>query len=431
MSGTAVMKNSLKDARAAVVGAGRSGRSAARLLHHLGAKPAVLERNPSAPDEEFRAWADGVGVPIITGEHRPEHFQDLDFVVLSPGVHADALRPLIPRGVEIMAEMELAGRFAKGRIFAVTGTNGKTTSTALAGHVLERLGRKVFVGGNIGSPLSDHALSDQEAEVLVLEVSSFQGQNLLGFRPDVAVLLNFSPNHLDYHTDMGEYLEAKLNLFSNMKGEDLAVLPEDMRSELEGRDFTSAERIYFAPQGRFEVAGLPGRHNQANMEAVFQGLGRFGVGEDEMRDALKSFHPHPHRLETVLTAGGVSFVDDSKSTTLDSLKAALEALPAPVILLAGGLFKGGEPSGLIPLLKSKVKSVWLYGGSREVFEPAWSPHVPLAWRPTLGEAMRELGDQLRPGDTVLLSPAAASFDQYKDYKARGEDFARTAREMAG
>lgn len=423
------LNNTLTGAKAAVVGAGLSGKAAARLLAMLGAGVRVLERNPKGPDREFTDWAASNGVEIITGEHAPEHFKGLDMVVLSPAVPRAAIEPLLPgvNSPEILAEMELAGRYAQGKILAVTGSNGKTTSTALAAHVLKAAGLSVFTGGNIGAPLADFVAQGGQADVLALEVSSFQAQCLSTFKPDVAILLNFSPNHLDWHADMEEYLQAKLNLFANMDDDGLAVLPESMRAELEPRDFTPARRAYFKSMDRFPSKVLPGAHNQANMEAVFAAVSRFGVSEETMRTAIETFRPFPHRMERVHEENGVVWINDSKSTTLESMRAALETVNAPVILLAGGKFKGGDPAGLLPAIKGKVREVWLYGASREVFESAWAGKVPVHYRTTLAEAVAAFRPELKAGDTVLLSPGTSSYDQYANYRVRGDDFRAIAR----
>lgn len=425
-------ENALAGKKAAVVGAGLSGKAAARLLALLGAEVRVLERNPDSVDPEFTEWAGLNDAEIITGDHAPEHFAGVDMVVLSPAVPRAMIEPLLPqeKTPEVIAEMELAGRYAEGRILAVTGTNGKTTSTALAGHVLRHAGFSVFVGGNIGSPLADHVASGGVADILVLEVSSFQAQCLNTFRPDVAVMLNFAPNHLDWHSGLEEYLEAKLNLFARMGERDVAVLPESMRPQLDGRDFTRAVVKYFKPADRFIFENLPGAHNRANMEAVFEAVSFFGVTERVMREAVASFEPFPHRLERVHEADGAVWINDSKSTTLDSLRAALEAVDEPVVLVAGGRFKGGDPSELNPLLRKKVRSVWIYGESKDIFKDAWSGEVPVNVRETLAEAVSGLRGELAAGETVLLSPAAASLDQYSSYKDRGEEFKALARREA-
>jgi UDP-N-acetylmuramoylalanine--D-glutamate ligase len=418
----------LDDCRAAVVGAGASGRAAARLLCALGAKVRLLEKDPAKMDREFAKLCRERRIAVEYGEHIPEHFRDLDLVVLSPGVKARDIRPLLPakNPPELMAELELAGRYVNAPILAITGTNGKSTTTALAGHVLASAGLKVFAGGNLGVPLAELALSGEKVDAAVVEVSSFQAQGLSTFRPSVGVLLNFAPDHMDWHQDMAEYLDAKLNLFARMQPEDLVLLPEAMREDLDRRDFTRARKEYFRPIDRFESDLLPGEHNQANMEAAYQACRRFGVEERDFRDALATFAPLPHRLQAVAERRGVLFVDDSKATTVDAMEAALKSFDRPILLLAGGVYKGGDLAALVPLLKRKVRYVCLFGASREVFEAAWAKHLPVKWEADLESAVRRLFAMAKKGDVVLLSPATASFDLYANYKERGNHFRRIA-----
>jgi UDP-N-acetylmuramoylalanine--D-glutamate ligase len=417
----------LAGTRAAVVGAAASGKAAALLLARLGAAVRLLDRKPDALAADDASALRQAGVELDLGPHHAGQFAGVSLVVLSPGVMLPPLLPLLPAGdaaPEVVSELELAGRYSPGRVLAVTGTNGKTTTSGLAAHVLQSVGLKVFLGGNYGTPLSQYVLDGREADVLVIEVSSYQAQYCASFRPDVAVLLNFSPNHLDHHADMAEYLDAKLNLFAHMRPEDLAVLPAAMRADLGERHFTRARIKWFESTDRFESERLPGAHNQANMEAVFQATQRFGVDERCMRDALDTFEPLPHRLQRLGAARGVTFVDDSKATTVDALRAALESFDGGVLLLAGGVYKGGDLASLGPLLRRKVRAVCLFGAGREIFEAAWAGHVPLAWEPVMDKAVHRLMTWAEPGDTMLLSPATASFDLYENYKERGKHFRR-------
>lgn len=417
--------------QAVVLGAGSSGTAAATLLVALGAKVRWLERKD--PGEDVRRFATDKGIDMQVGEHAPEQFAGVDLVVVSPGVPVRKMGHLLGDIPErkIVSELELASWFVSEPILAVTGTNGKTTTVSLCGHILRESGKRVFVGGNIGTPLSEYLLGGERADILVLEVSSFQLQNCRTFKPHVGVLLNFSPNHLDYHESMEEYLEAKLKLFARQGEGDLAIAPLNMKDELEGRSFTKAKRVYFVPSNRFEGARLLGAHNKANMEAAWLACRAFGVSDDQARAAVMSFKPLAHRIEPVIEAGGVLFVDDSKATTIDAMAAAISAFDRPVRLLAGGVWKGGDAAALVPLLKERVKAVGLFGKAREVFEEAWQGHVPLFWEPTLEPAVKRLYAEAQPGDVILLSPATASFDLYKDYKARGDDFQRIARGLAG
>lgn len=423
----------LKGHKALVVGGGVSGVAAARLLAALGASAVLADRREDCLDPAVRVSLAEAGVVLEFGEHRREQFADKDLIILSPGVPVRKLAPFL-EGVpanRIMAEMELASWFVSEKMVAITGSNGKTTTTTLIGRILEAKGLKVFVGGNIGTPLAEYVLSGQKADVLVLEVSSFQLQNCRTFRPHVGVLLNFSPNHLDFHADMEEYLSAKLNLFARQKPGDLAILPLAMKDDLEARPFTQARRTYFVPTRRFSPGKLLGEHNLANLEAAWLAVQPFGVTQAEMQAAIDAFEPLSHRLQTVGETGGVLFVDDSKSTTIDSTRAALRSFDRPVRLLAGGVFKGGDLTTLLPDFAGRVVQVGLFGASREIFEAAFAGAVDLFWEPDLDRAVRRLYASARPGDVILLSPGTASFDLYASYKARGDHFQRIFADLAG
>ena len=245
----------LRGHTAVVLGAGTSGLAAARLLVRLGATVRLLERNA----EVAEGLPASEGFSVIGGEHRPEHFEGAGLVVMSPGIPRSKVASLLPDGAQVVSELELASWFISEPVIAVTGTNGKTTTTTLIGRILEENGRKVFVGGNIGTPLSQYLLDGQPAEILVLEVSSFQLQNSPSFRPRVGVLLNFSSNHLDYHENMEEYLQAKLSMFARMEAGDLAVAPLSMKDELEKRSFTPGQSRVLRPDGPFRMSRPAGR----------------------------------------------------------------------------------------------------------------------------------------------------------------------------
>lgn len=415
----------LRGHRAAVVGAGSSGLAAARLLSRLGAEVCLHDTSSAS----LASLPTNMDWRLISGEHKAAHFKDAQLVVLSPGVPYTRLASLLPPGVQVVSELELASWFVSEPIVAITGTNGKTTTTTLISRILERNGRSVFTGGNIGTPLSEYVLSTERAEVLVLEVSSFQLQNSPSFHPLVAVLLNFSPNHLDYHASLDEYREAKLSLFAQMEESDLAIVPLSMKKELEARSFTRARRIYFVGSSRFVCPGLPGPHNRENMEAAYLACRFFGLSQDEVQYGLDGFSSLPHRQEVVAEHGGVVFIDDSKSTTIDSLAAALGSQDRPVRLLAGGVFKGGDLTMLRPVLRARVRGVYLFGQSRELFESAWADAGPaLSWDATLEEAVFRATSDAHAGECVLLSPATASFDLFANYKERGRVFCRAVQD---
>lgn len=415
---------------AVVVGAGVSGMAAARLLTHLGARVRLVER-----DARGAAFVGDMAVShgwdVVTGEHDQRQFMDANLVILSPGVNKRILEPYLGavRPAQVISELELAFGYVNEPVIAVTGTSGKTTTTTLIGRFLEAMGKKVFVGGNIGTPLSDYVLDKAGADILVLEVSSFQLQGSPTFRPQVGVLLNISPNHLDYHADMDEYVQAKLSMFTRQVESDTAIFPMEMRESLDRAEVTRARRVFYEAGSRLRCAALPGRHNQANMEAAFLACAGFGLDEPTAQAALDTFQALPHRLQTVAKYGSVLFVDDSKGTTVQALAAALEAFDRPILLLAGGVFKGGDLAGLASLVAKKVRMVGLFGAGREVFEQAWAGMVPLFWEPTLEQAVDQLWAKARPGDVVLLSPATASFDLFTDYKARGRAFQKRVQHL--
>lgn len=411
---------------AVVVGAGASGRAAARLLSRLGASVRFLEKNAKAASDALREEASEAGYDLRLGAHGPADFAGADMVVLSPGIRAAGLADCLAAcpGAQVLSELELASWFVSEPMVAVTGSNGKTTTVMLTSHLLEAAGNKVFTGGNIGTPLSEYVLSGDPADAVVLEVSSFQLQLTRTFRPRVAVLLNFAPNHLDWHADLAEYLEAKLRIFAAQRPGDLAIVPEEMRETLAGREFTKAEVVWFSGTDRFTCPRLIGAHNRQDMEAAFLAAAPFGVSEEIAGKAFATFVPAPHRLQVIGEKGGVLFVDDSKATTVAAMEAAIRSFERPVRLLAGGVFKGGDLAALTPLVRERVASVGLFGANREVFEAAWAGQVPLFHEATLEAAMTRLFAEARPGDVVLLSPATASFDLYDGYKARGRDFQR-------
>lgn len=416
---------------AVVMGAGRSGIAATHLLLARGARVRLLEREAAVISDKVRGQLHGLGAEIITGEHKPEHFENAALVVPSPGIPVSKLESFInadgrvnAREPEIVAEMELAWRCLAGEpVLAVTGTNGKTTTASLAAAMLQAQGYTVFLGGNIGTPLSEYVLSGRKADVLILEVSSFQLQTCSTFCPRVGMLLNISSNHLDYHQDMREYTEAKFRIFRCQDESDLAVLGAELRPL--SRTFRlKARQVYVENMDRFSQSRLLGAHNKLNMEAAWQACRFFGVSEDKALKAAADFEPLPHRLETIGERKGVMYVNDSKCTTVTALHVALRAVEHPVRLLCGGKYKGGDLAALRDIVKKRVAEVALFGASRDKFEKAWQGLVPITWHEKLEPAVRLLSAHAQKGDVVLLAPGTSSFDLYANYMARGDDFKR-------
>ena len=417
-----------------VVGTGRSGLAAAQLLHALGAVVRVVDRDANNVSDSFANWAEQLGIEAVFGEHSASQFTGARFVVPSPGVPVAKLQPYLEATTVIMAEVELAWRCTDIPVLAVTGTNGKSTTVSLCAAMLEAAGKKVFLGGNIGTPLSEFVLDEGDADVLVLELSSFQLQTCRDFAPQVAVLTNLSPDHLDYHETMEEYEEAKMVIFSNQGPDDLALFGPEL-DVLPARYSVAAGTQYFEASTRFPEASLKGRHNRANMEAAWLATQPFGVTMEAAKQAVQNFSAAPHTMEVVAENDGVLFVNDSKATTVESMRAALETYDRPVYLLCGGNWKGGDLKSILPVVKQHVRAVGLFGGGREFFEAAWSDTVSMCWHSTMEEAAAWLMKQLRNDElagseehaaesVLLLSPATSSFDQYSNYKVRGEDFRR-------
>lgn len=419
-----------------VVGAGLSGMAATRLLHRLGIRVRLLERDAANIPADFMTWAYKVGVEIDFGEHHASQFQDASFVVPSPGVAASVIRSFLRTNdpPSIIAETELAWqRLTHEGVLAITGTSGKTTTTSLCGAMLREQGLRVFIGGNIGTPLSEYILAVEErkserADVVVLELSSFQLQTCSTLHPHVGILLNISANHLDYHTDMQEYTEAKMQLFAHQTEDDVAVLHEGLEA-LVAPYGLRAKTIWYKDSCRFPDIQLMGAHNRANAEAAWLASREFGVQEVAAAQAVAKFTPLEHRLERVAERRGVIYVNDSKGTTVEALRVALEAFEQPIMLLAGGKFKGGDLEALRPLIQKKVRTVSLYGGSRHYFEEAWHDLVPISWHETLREAVVYASGEACPGDVVLLAPATSSFDQFANYLRRGEAFKQAVKEL--
>lgn len=415
---------------AVIVGAGRSGKAAAKMLRKNGVKVRLLEKNADSLDPLQMAVLEKEGIEIITGEHKPEHFLNSSFIIPSPGIPVATLKPYFQNRAELISEIELAWRYLDNEpILAVTGTSGKTTTASLAAAMLKSQGYSVFLGGNIGTPLSEYVLDSRTADVIVLEVSSFQLQACNTFCPRCAILLNLSPNHLDYHKSMEEYEEAKFRIFRCQDKNDLAILNSDLK-ESATQYAIPGLKIWLENKNRFPGSHLLGEHNQYNMEAAWQAARFFGVSEENAARAVAAFHPLPHRLEMIRELNGIRYVNDSKCTTVSALKVALEAFNKPVRLLCGGKFKGGDLKALDDLVRQKVREIGLFGASREIFEEAWKDLLPMSWSPNLAEAVHTLNEHAEPGDVILLAPATSSFDLYKNYEERGDDFRQIVKELS-
>ncbi|MEE4608527.1 MAG: UDP-N-acetylmuramoyl-L-alanine--D-glutamate ligase [Desulfobacteraceae bacterium] len=447
-----------------VVGAARSGIAAAAFARRRGA---AVTLSDSAPVERFPGLPPDLaasGIELEFGGHRRETFTGADLIVVSPGVpHTIApLEAARRRGIAVIGELELAARWLKAPVVAVTGTNGKTTVTQMIGDMLAASGRRVFVGGNIGCPLIAAADSEPAPELVVAEVSSFQLDTAQWFHPKVAVLLNISPDHLDRYPGMGAYARSKARIFARQGAGDVAVLNGGDALVRALAPATGPLRTWFAgrPAGeagidqqgedlvlagfdkprdhlngeRFSLAALKllGRYNRANAAAAVLAARFAGAEPGAIARVLAEFTPLPHRLATVATVDGVRYVNDSKATNVDAVIQALAAFDAPVVLIAGGRDKGGGYEALRPALQPGVKRLVVLGEAAEVIARTLGPACPggVVHAADMREAVRLARDSAGPGEVVLLAPACSSFDMFTDYAQRGEAFAAAVRELA-
>lgn len=434
--------------RVAVLGLARSGRAAARLLASRGVELELLDRTePKDEGGELAALVRG-GAALRVGPHDPAWLGHYDLLVKSPGIPPTVpfVATAIERGVPVVGELEIAWLATKGPTFAITGTNGKSTTTAWAGDMMRRAGGPVQVVGNIGRPYSEGVLEDPAA-TFVIEASSFQIQDSRSFAPRAAALLNFTPDHLDYHRDLAEYREAKLSLFDRLDPSSTAVVgPDDALADAVRRR-SSARILRFRLEDRGDEGGfvrdgalhlrlhgrevklidaaevsLPGPHNQENALAAALGCVALGAPIDAIRTSLGSFSGLPHRLEPVAVVGGRRFINDSKATNTDSLAVALRAFPQPVVLIAGGRDKGQDFLPLAPLVEERVAVLVLIGEGADRIEQAWRRGVKTIRAASLSEAVDRAFAAAASGQVVLLSPACASFDMFQNYEDRGERF---------
>ncbi|MGH7948003.1 MAG: UDP-N-acetylmuramoyl-L-alanine--D-glutamate ligase [Candidatus Binataceae bacterium] len=434
--------------RVMVVGLGVSGLAAARFLHRDGAR-LVLTDTRDDIDRAILPPAD-----VYLGRQDPTALLGVDFVVTSPGVprSSELLREAVRTGTPVISEIELAAGFIRAPIIAITGTNGKSTVTVMIGKMLEAASMRVFVGGNLGKPLVEAARGDHDA--VVAEISSFQLEWIKTFRPHVAVHLNLSDDHLDRYRSLAEYGAAKARLFENQRADDWAVLNRDdsnvwkLAPTLRARVFSFGfERAAASPsiwpergalefdagdaQGRISLDGftLAGRHNLANAMAAAAVALAVGTPPDAIERALRDFRALPHRIEFVRELSGVKFIDDSKGTNVGAVVEALAAFDAPVILIAGGVDKGGDYSPLTKPVRDKVRLAIFIGAARRGMKDALTGVTEIELRATLKEAVARAGEVARAGDVVLLSPACSSFDQFRDYAERGKLFQELVRAL--
>jgi len=440
-----------------VVGLGKTGTAVARFLKKRGvsvvATDLAAESDLGPQVQEIRE----MDIPVELGRHGSEIFEGADLIVLSPGV-SHTSEPVLrakQHGIPVMGEIELASRFIREPIVAVTGTNGKTTTTDLLGNMLRHSGLDVFVGGNIGNPLIDYVDRKQKADVIVAEISSFQLDTIDSFRPTIGVMLNITVDHLDRYPNFEAYAASKIRLFENQRASDIAVLNGSdplvrsltigLRSkkliypvlnENEEGAVLNGSHIFLnikdpkpinlkiGNQRALDVSNLKqtGRHNLENACAAGLAALAAGASPQAIQQALDRFQSGAHRLEYVDTIRDVDFFNDSKATNVDAVIRAMEYFTKPVVLIMGGLDKGGNFQALRKVIPRHTKNLIVMGKAAECIQSALGDLAPTTAAASMPEAVKQACRLASPGDVVLLSPGCASFDMYDDYTLRGEDF---------
>ncbi len=445
----------LKNKKIAVIGLGKSGFAAAKFL--LTQKAQVCATDSSSKKEvlENAGYLRSVGAEVETGGHTEEFLQNVDLIVTSPGVPRDSL-PLEfakKKKISVISEVELAYQFCQGLIVAVTGSNGKTTTCNLIHRMISDAGRPSVLCGNVGYSFLEAVPGIGPETVVVLELSSFQLEDSPTFRSSIAVVLNVSANHLDRHKTIENYTLAKEKIFKNQKASDHLILNYDdpivrsmskktkskvifySQNHLQGDIFWQDHMVWirrgrakktFLDAADFQLKGM---HNMQNIMAAAAVGMALKLPREKMQKTLESFKTLEHRIELMGQVRGIHFVNDSKSTTVESTRAAILASETPVILLAGGRDKGAPFSEIEMLVRERVRTVVLYGEAREKIAAAWPTLSSVRTERDFHQAVRLAYEEARPGDTVLLSPMCTSFDQFSSYEHRGETFKQIFHEL--
>lgn len=445
--------------RVAVIGAGRSGLAAVRLLQRLGAQVTVADQKPSSDVATALGGLSTGAVDVYGGGDYESALRGAEIVVVSPGVPltVEPLQRARQAGARVIGEMELASQHLTHRMIAVTGTNGKSTTVTWIGELLRGAGYDPFVGGNLGTPLAEAALASLDGcawEIVVAEVSSFQLETMETFHPWIGAILNVTPDHLDRYPSLEAYGATKLRLCENQDDRDYAVLNADDLWLSRSFKGSRGARIEFSRtrpvtrglyvEGELILSNLVGRreevcrvgdiqvkggHNIENAMAAATVAALAGCPMDGIRRGLRAFRGLEHVMEVVRVLRGVAYINDSKGTNVDATIKALESLPAPVILIAGGREKGGAYPGLAETVRRKARRVILIGEARACLREVLAGACPLTEVASLREAVRDAAKTAVAGETVLLSPACASFDMFADYQDRGRQFKELVHEL--
>jgi UDP-N-acetylmuramoylalanine--D-glutamate ligase len=431
-----------------VVGLAKTGVATARFLRARGAILSTTESKTKKEMEEVSQDLEGWKIQMEWGGHSVKNFLRQDLIILSPGVDPtiEPIQKALAEGIPMISEMELAYQFIRVPIIAITGTNGKTTTTLLIGEILKEEGKKVGVGGNVGEPLILFADGGDQWEILVVEVSSFQLEGIDTFRPKCSVLLNITEDHLDRYSNYEDYIEAKIRIFKNQGPEDIAILNGDDPMVVKYEESVRAKKFFFSLREKANEgccfngkeiilrlfgmeeyyslgqALLKGIHNVENMMAAILVARLYGCSKEAIERTLNRFRGLEHRLEFVREVGGVSYYNDSKGTNVGSVVKSLQSFQEPVILIAGGKDKNTDLGPLRELIQNRVRKMILIGEAKERMANELGSLTDTLMAGTLEEAVLLAHQTGKRGEVVLLSPACSSFDMFKDYKERGKVF---------
>jgi len=447
----------LKDKRVLVVGLGRSGAASALFLKSRGARVTVSDSKPEAELHNEILPLLEQGITVETGGHGDRTFRGQDLIIVSPGVPYDAPQLEQARGLgePVVGEIELAARFLTGPIVAITGANGKTTTTTLAGEIVAAGKFSTLVGGNIGTPAITFTEQARADTWIILEVSSFQLETIVTFRPRIATILNITPDHLDRHKTFENYVKAKARIFENQRADDFTVLNADDSTTAALADRIHAQVVWFSrkkevsrgcyvrdgsiffrdgkgQQEIMKVAEIPlkGAHNLENVLAGVTIGALVGCQPAQIRQAVANFKAVEHRLEFVARIAGIDYYNDSKATNVDATIKALESFPANIHLILGGKDKGSDYTTLNDLLRERVKRVYTIGAAAAKIESQIGGAAEIEPAKTLENAVRRASELAQSGDIVLLAPACASFDQFQNYEHRGRVFKEVVHSLA-
>jgi len=446
----------LQDKKITILGAERSGRGAAMLVKTLGGFPFVSDLADEKKIKKSLSILKAAGIPFEAGQHSEKVF-DCDFIVTSPGVPSTSIVIVQARekNIPIISELEFASRFCKGKIIAITGTNGKTTTTSLMDHVINISGRKSYAAGNIGNAFSEIVLDVKEDEFVSLEVSSFQLDFTEKFNSFISMILNITPDHMNrYENSLDNYAKAKFSIYKNQtsaqvfikNGDDeiLNKYPNETKAsikefsltkEVENGAFVSGKKIIYKENGetRFtcniDDIALPGEHNRANAMAVIIAANCIGLPQEKIVEGLRSFKGVEHRLELVKEINGVKYINDSKATNVDSVWYALKSFDQPLFLILGGQDKGNDYEQILELVEQKVEKIYAIGSSSEIVFKFFHKRVKVEIKDSMEDCVKAANQDTREGDIVLLSPACASFDMFENYEHRGRVFKQAVEDL--